>query len=247
MTCGQKWDWLLKALTAGGTVGAVVFALFQDSYRRFLWHPVLKLAANIGPPDCIKISSDVTDKATGLIIGSADTYYLRIRVENVGNEAARNVEVYARSLRTYRNGAWTEVRQFPPMNLTWSNLGTLYLAILAPNETFRLCDVAHIVEPGKRSVFRGAEDAPEQLIGLEPNRVLLSFDLIQRPNHRGHIVGPGIYQLEIEVGAENAKPVRTTLEIFVHGDWDENEGEMLGRLVKICGGPNCSLDWPERQ
>jgi hypothetical protein len=123
----------------------------------------------------------------------------------------------------------------------------MYLPILAPDQTFRHCDVAHIVEPARRHVFQGAEDAPQQLRGLDPNSVLLSFDLIQRPNHRGHIVGPGIYQLEIEVGAENAKPVRTALEIFVHGDWDGNEGEMLGRLVKICEGQNCSLDWPERQ
>jgi hypothetical protein len=147
MTSGQIADWAIKALIAAGTVGAVIVALFQDSWRRWMRRPKLETTAQINSPDCVKIPFEQKDPITQQTMARADAYYLRVRIQNNGKEAARNVKVYARSLRVYRNGAWTEIREFPPMNLIWSNLGRMYLPLLGPDKTFRHCDIAHIIKP----------------------------------------------------------------------------------------------------
>ena len=47
------------------------------------------------------------------------------------------------------------------------------------------------------------------------------------PNHKGHIVGPGEYQLDIRIAAENALPINQTVAISLRGTWYPDETTML--------------------
>jgi hypothetical protein len=156
-------------LTAIGTVGAVLLALgialFQDDYRKWRRHPDLHVTVSPSPPDCVlipfwrNVESDIQiGRSFGvgaqaiMQLVEGNSYYFRIKVQNTGKETARNVEVYAKELKVFKDGDWKIVPEFPPMNLIWSNptpQTTLYLPYLEPT-TAKHCDIGYIVDPAIR-------------------------------------------------------------------------------------------------
>src|SRR5260370_38087798 len=111
-----------SALTIGTWAIAIatfilaIVTVSQDWLRSWIWHPILNVTARTSPPDCISIPM-----IRALLGDSADSIYLRVFVENCGNEAARNVEVYAQELtREQTDGSWAPVKTFPSMNLHWT-------------------------------------------------------------------------------------------------------------------------------
>ena len=61
----------------------------------------------------------------------------------------------------------------------------------------------------------------------------MAFDLMVAPNHRGHIVGPGEYELDVLVAAQNVRPLRKTVKLRLPGDWYADEQRMLRDGVGI--------------
>ena len=61
----------------------------------------------------------------------------------------------------------------------------------------------------------------------------MAFDLVTAPNHLSHIVGPGVYLLDISVAAENSKPLNRVSQIRLNGAWDAGEVKMLRDFVGI--------------
>jgi hypothetical protein len=108
------------------------------------------------------------------------------------------------------------------MNLRWANIGTIYFPSIA-SEMGKHCDVGHIVDPTRRHLLH--EDAPK--LALTSQQASLAFDLMVAPNHRGHIIGPGEYRLDILVAAENVRPFKRTIAISLRGTWDADETRML--------------------
>ncbi len=115
------------------------------------------------------------------------------------------------------------------MNLIWSNLNTMYFPIIGPDSQ-RPCDVGHIIDPTDRLPNFAEENNPR--LNLGPDEVSLAFDVVAKPNHQGHIVGLGLYRLDIEVGAENAPPLSSRLEINLRR-WYPEEARMLSEGVGI--------------
>jgi hypothetical protein len=107
------------------------------------------------------------------------------------------------------------------MNLKWCNIRAIYFPTISP-EMGKHCDVGHIVDPAYRHLLH--EDAPTQ--ALTSQQASLAFDLMVAPNHRGHIIGPGEYRLDILVAAENVRPIKRTIAISLRGIWDADETRM---------------------
>lgn len=224
------WDALSSATAANWAVAAATLllaavAVFQEPIRSWLRRPRFRVTAKTEPPDCVWVP--FTNQAGAHV---ADAVYLRIWVENDGNDTARSVEVYAGELQRRRaDGTWERVQAFPPMNLRWANLGgAIYSPSIAPGMG-KHCDIAHIAEPASRAAL--GEVNPS--LNLPAQTTSMAFDLMVSPNHRGHIVGPGLYRLAIVVAAENSRPVRRTVEINLKGGWYPAEAEMLRDGVGI--------------
>ncbi len=213
---GSVADWFVAA----GTLILAAVAVFQQTIRNWFYKPKLKVSIKTEPPDCHAVPLTRTDDGTFL----ADAVYLRIWVENEGNDTAKNVEVFAKELRRKRaEGKWERVSAFPSMNLKWSHVGLFFFPIIAP-DMGKHCDIGHIVDPARRTLLPN-EVAPK--LNLESDQTSLTFDLISAPNHKGHIIGPGEYELDILVAAENAKPRKETLAIRLTGKWYADETKML--------------------
>jgi len=216
--CSIEWGTVADWGVAVGTLVVAAVAIAQETIRGWFYHPEFKVSCTGGPPDCVAVP--VTD-LDGLFLG--DSIYLRILVENTGSATAQTAEVYAKELRVQlENGNWDIVSTFPPMNLTWANLGVTYNRIL-PGMA-KHCDVGHIVDPARRRDMDN-EDVPE--LRLSSTEATLAFELIARPNNKTHIVGPGKYELDIQVAAENARPITRTLTISLPGTWYADENRML--------------------
>ncbi|HJT70076.1 MAG TPA: hypothetical protein VJ731_07750 [Terriglobales bacterium] len=217
---GTLADWLV----AIGTIALAAIAIAQDTIRRLIYHPRFKVSCKTEPPDCVAVPMARPD---GTFL--ADSIYLRIFIQNEGNATAQDVEVYAMQLRRQRaDQSWETVDSFPPMNLIWSNFGGAMYARIVPGMG-KHCDVGHIVDPARRQVV--AEDSPR--LGLASSQTSLAFDLVARPNNRTHIVGPGNYELDIQIAAENVPPAKRTLTLSVVGPWYADEMRMLREGVGI--------------
>jgi len=212
--CGTVAEWLVAA----GTLVLAAVAVFQETIRGWFYHPKFQVSIKTEPPDCHAVPFTTEDGAF-----LADSIYLRLWVENVGNATAKNAEVYAEELRRQRaDGTWERVEAFPPMNLKWANVGKIYFPRIAP-EMGKHCAVGHIADPARRHLLH--EDVPR--LALSDQQTSLAFDLMVAPNHRGHIIGPGEYQLKILVAAENVRPIKKTIAISLRGMWDADETRML--------------------
>jgi hypothetical protein len=150
-------------------------------------------------------------------------------IENVGNASALNAEVYAKELHIQRlEGTWERVEWFSPMNLKWANGFGVHFPSIAP-AMGKHCDLGHITDPAHRRRLGETSDR----LGLAESAVSLAFDLIERPNHKGHIIGPGTYRLEVLIAAQNVRPERRTFNIFIKGPWTPDEATMLRENVGV--------------
>lgn len=212
-----NWTAVANWLMVIGTLVVAAVAIFQETIRGWFYHPAFRVSVKTAPPDCVAVPF----YSNGALISNA--VYIRLWVENAGNATARNVEVYAHELRRRRaDGQFERVAAFPPMNLKWSNVGSIYFPSIAP-EMGKHCDVGHITDPVHRQILH--EDAPA--LGLTVQQSSLAFDLMVAPNHRGHIVGPGEYQLDVLIAADNVRPKKGLVAINLRGPWYADETTML--------------------
>jgi hypothetical protein len=229
-------DWTLNASTWGNyaewavavaTILLAFVAVGQDWIRSWWSKPELDVTTTGMPPDCALVP--VLNSVTGAYVGNS--VFLRVRVTNVGGATAKYVEVYADALYKINedSGESTLVSAFPMMNLKWANTpGDIYIRRLAP-DLKRHCDVCHVIDPGARTGT--ADDSPR--LGLTKAQTSMAFDLQTSPNHKEHIRGPGTYVLEIQVAAENRRPIRRRLEIRLDGSWSPEETTMLESHARI--------------
>jgi hypothetical protein len=220
--CDAEWfTAVATAVLASGTIVLAAVAIFPDTVRGWFYKPTLEVSIKTQPPDCLAMPFT---RQVGTLIGNG--YYLRLRVKNSGNTIGRNVEVYASQLLRRRadNITWDIVTDFPTMNLKWANIHTIYFPMIVP-DMGRHCDLGHIVDPAIRNHPDLREENPRlQLTNQQPS---LAFDVIARPNNKGHIIGPGDYQLKILIGAENSRrPIEKTVSISLK-HWYADEATML--------------------
>ena len=203
---GPEW------FVAIGTVVLAFVAVFQEWLRRLVIHPTLKLSARVIRPDCHK-----TKWNTGY-----DVYYFRLRLENTGNDAARDVQVYLASVeRQRRDKKYEPVEPFEPMNLIWALTRVPTLPTLLPGLPPRFCDLAHITVPG------GKRGMNEHLPGVSDDNTVLALDLEVVTQRKAHLLEAGIYKFGLKLAASN-HPVRDyTLEVDFKGVWFDDEDKML--------------------
>jgi hypothetical protein len=105
------------------------------------------------------------------------------------------------------------------MDLLWSNTHGPEVDISPDVE--KHCDIGFVVDPGSGWYTFDPRK------GIPPGTVTFTFEVVAKPNHQGHIVGPGTYRLKLLVVAANAASVQKVLEIRISGDWLKDEDLML--------------------
>ena len=131
-----------------GTFAAVLVALFKDEFLRRWQKPELRAAITLAPPDCHK--TRITRLPDGF---SAECYYLRLWVENIGKTRAEIIQVFvAKLLRKTTGGSFREVEEFLPMNLKWAHGGEIFAPGISPTMG-KHCDLGRVIDPQGRKNF----------------------------------------------------------------------------------------------
>src|SRR4030065_1207734 len=134
------------------TLLAVIVALFKDEMVRLWRRPKLQARIRLAAPDCHKTEMTLYDKNTGAVLDRSDCYYLRLWVENAGNQRAEKVQVFVSKLfRRHADGSFVEDKSFLPMNLKWahSQLSPLGPEIFADGISPQMgthCDFGYIID-----------------------------------------------------------------------------------------------------
>ena len=213
-----------------GTILAVLIALFGDLIRGRMFGPGLTVAVSLDPPDCVRVAAVYTydfyrnSEFVSEEQGSVDTLYVRMRIGNFGRSLAREVQVFAESVTTFDQAeGWRPVRMFPSMNLPWSDLPEdsdvklrMFFPGLGPTMS-KHCDLGRIASPLHRYLIEDDRD------DLDLKMNAFAFETLVKPNHKGHIVGPGRYRIRLLLAAENARPVVRTIELVVSPEWKPDD------------------------
>jgi len=212
---------------ATATFLAVLVALFKGEVLRYFRKPRLTVSIALASPDCHKTVMSYAVQKTAPTYGSADCYYLRVWVKNLGKTRAERVQVFAARLsgRT-ADGSFKDIDAFLPMNLRWAHgqQGSGGPEIFAEGISPLMgkhCDLGHVVDPASR------KDIGEDLPGVSPSETILALDLEIQPNTRSHLIPPGVYRLELRVAGANCAPVTETLELTITGKWFADQSRMF--------------------
>lgn len=204
-----------------------IVGIFQDRIRSWFRKPNLKISIKVEPPDCHMIP--LTKKETGEVID--DVYYLRFRINNSGNQEARDVQVIVTELYEFNNRECVRVDSFLPLNLVWSHTHEMsmenrMIMKTIPEDVFRHCDLGYLTHSHWKDHLLSAYPLKKRA------DVILKMDTIVEPNTGSHIIFPGKYRLTVYVSASNAKTLKTIFEIEVKDIWN-NLGKKMVALRSV--------------
>lgn len=212
----QQLEWgSIGAIAASLT--ALFIALFGDWLKKLIFKPDLEITLELASPDSHII--ELNNPNTGEV---SNTYYFRMKINNIGNFPAQNVEVKALELKKEDvGGDFIIDKKFLPLNLVWANtLGKDIFKPIIHQKLFEHCDLCHTVR--------------------DNGSLLLMFDTFPFPNRVSPdryptIIPPGNYQLKVVVAANNFSPKYFCFQINFKGKWFDNEEKMFqeGIVIKV--------------
>jgi len=203
----QHPEWV----SAIATVAAVVAAFLLFIATRHLLKARLRIHLVPDPPDWssgLVANSEAPD-------GPERVFVVRLRVENRGPDAARNVEAVVHGLRRKQDGRWVDAATFLPSTLRWTHVGDRQLPLLLPKTTrhLDLADIRRTTHIGQDAVF--------------------VFALAPMPTFVYYLLHPGEYRFSVTVAAENARPRRADFELRLTGDWDPEDAVMAKKGLTL--------------
>lgn len=193
---------LINGLIAIATLLVAYVAVTGDPFRTWVFPPRLRVSIRKEAPDSHKMP---------LIDQNTYAYYFRLRIENRGASAAKNVEVFAHSLKKWQNGEFKRMESFLPMHFCWSHFRFVSYPRIGPKAQ-RHCDVGEIVKPKDDLKF-----------------TFKILQLVCPSDESNYLCDPGRYELTVVVEAENVKPTKHSFEINFTGDWFDSPDEMLSK------------------
>jgi hypothetical protein len=214
-------DWLV----AIGTILLAFIAVFQDKIRGYFQRPNLECDIELSPPDCHRTIMKMRDSDVSFYV-----FYYLFKIWNKGNISAKNVEVIISDVQKKEGAVFKSIDGFLPGNLKWSFLGgKTYCDYISP-DTFKHCNLGHILDPQHRHLL---PDENNPSLPVQANETIFCFDVEFRSNRLYYLVTPGTYKFKITIGCENAKPATKTYIIDVTGKWWEDESRMLNEGFTI--------------
>ncbi|MFA5128676.1 MAG: hypothetical protein WC445_01775 [Patescibacteria group bacterium] len=188
-------------------------ALFQVKITARFKKTKIESDIKLEPPDCHKIK--LKDRETG---SESDSFYMRMKVVNIGKHPAENVEVMINKCWKFDGEKKDELKKFLPMNLVWSHYRDITIKKILPKH-FRHCDIGFFVL-------------------IKDNRIMFKIDTVAQPNKVEGDVYPNIleagkYQLDLLIGADNVKTFSQSYILSFNDEFYIQEKDMFSKNIRI--------------
>jgi hypothetical protein len=197
---GSAVDTWATIFVAIGTVGAVAYALFRDLFVVPRRRPKLELRFEHTGNDQLVVGT----------AGGREGAQVRLRVVNgKRKDTADDVVVMATEVRRLEDSGQAEVTPIM-LPLTWSGSNPpLTVGSVHPGSE-RHIDLLHVDRPSR------PENAQESSDTLP-----VRLDLTPKPAGAEDTLGPGSYEVSLEIRARNADAIRYAIPFSWDGKWSE--------------------------
>lgn len=196
ITCCITSDWL----TAFGTIGAVVTALFLPLIRTLWYRPKFSFACGKGE-NCVEEIKKQLDTSE-----VENSIKIRLRVTNIGRGVARSVSFYVDSYKQKRSDGGFVQQNFLPIQLK-SHKGD-FIETIVPQLNYFI-DVACIKKSDEMSIENG---------GKSRKQVCKLYLTTESGEYKE--LGNGIFVVPVKCYSENVRGVSISyIEIL----WDNNK------------------------
>jgi len=250
-------DWL----TAIGTIGAVIVALFKDSVLQYWRRPILNVEISNENPYCISVPQfDYIEESDPVRFGRGvldeensitESYTVKRGDVDVAKRVKRqpNTSALYIGLKVYNTGksvaehvevyaknlrctSCTPEQNWPlAMDLGWGNTGGSFYPKIHPHIE-KYCNIGFIYDPKGRK-HNDQYNFKEDWPGKYEAHEPALYINVAYPLVRGdHIVGPGRYEIDLAITAEGADLLEKTVEIEFR-DWynHDEEQRMLASMT----------------
>ena len=217
----DKWVPVVTASLIG------IYAIFHERIHKAHRRPKLKVLGNL---DCIAIPINYFDPRTGQVLGTANSYQVRLIIRNDGLDRAEFVEVFAERLVEYVDGKELSCDWFMPMNLQWAHEEAMYTAI-SPNIQ-RTCNVVGFVESAAGMVSEVQLDRTPELFNYKA-LCIAQIQTIVKPTSFCYYVYPGRYRLDAVIAAANAEVQKASIHLKFNGTWQSEQKTMFADAVQV--------------
>jgi len=236
------------------SVAIAIIAVWQDRIRAWFNKPKVSLLIQTGSPfsDLTILDAPIPvqnpDETVNIgALGSAKCYYFRLLIANTGKATAERVEVFVQSVERLTEGQQAEaLKDFPPMNLTWSHSGGVPKD-LSPGMS-KFIDLGCILDPAalKRQPPSLRHQYQKWNTLADKTKTIFTFELEVKPNHLGHIVEAGRYRIRLLTSGGNFDPFETQIEMKFTGEWFGQEENMYGQGFELTKMSPIKKTWMER-
>jgi hypothetical protein len=221
---------LAQWFAAGGTIAAVIVALFREPIFAWLRRPQLYATCTKEIPWAVRVPISVGVQGPALasgqgpiqIVWSGDCYFVRVKVENTGRTRAEKVQVSALKLaKRGLNGVFDDIPTILPLNMKWSNsppTGAVTVLDGISRKMSAFCDIISLCDPA--NPLQGRPPGTAQ--GLTIGQLQFEFE----PSDGSHLLAPGTYRLSLRIAAANVEPIDRTVEFTHDGNWTQNDVAM---------------------
>ena len=210
--CYETATLVINIFIALGTVGAVLWVLYKDVVKAHLNRAILNCDLEDPPLYSTKLIRPD---------GYRPIQYCRLRIHNTGKASLKTVEVMITNLMRKDGNNFIKVDKFSPDNLIWSFLSKEHLIPLG-NEKIHVHREFQVycpfISPGTTQLCNLGNIIDEQ---TQMNNIPIYSDKIFELNVRfkssnlHYLLTEGLYQLEITVGAENARAIKKYYEMNI--------------------------------
>jgi len=226
---------LAQWLSAIGTISAVIIALFKDRITAWRNRPKLSVRSLRSPPDLDEIPYYYPMPGAPVymppVYKSADSYFLRLWIQNDGKTRAEKVQVFVENVfRETFPDTFEKMVSFIPMNLRWGfgsekpTHAEVFADGISPGMGAH-CILAHVIDPRKRHEIREYHLYTKKYPNTEHTVLYLETEM--QPTNLCAILSPGTYRLKLLIAGSNCKPQPHTIEIRLDGRWFDDREKML--------------------
>lgn len=211
---------LIELLVVEGTFFAVIFSLIiKNDASENRKQPVIGVKFKPKLPDYY-YKTDMHIIQGGVIIASIPTYYVRLKIGNIGKKPLKNVEVVLEEVLPRPDN-------FMSLNLSWSGYK------VPPNDVKRRVNIS----PGQYRALDVIE-APQSELAINLSRELKKRSDVDAPRYgaygkgfRSCSIKPtslsdvykfGGYVLYLKIYADNAEPKLVYMRVDYNGKWKPN-------------------------